>query len=252
MKLRVVIVDDEPLARDRVRSLLAKEPDVEVVGECGDGEQAVEVIRTLRPDLVFLDIQMPGADGFEVLRRLAPGPLPLVVFVTAFDQHAVRAFEARALDYLLKPFKQSRFRETLQRVRERRGAGASDDLPARLAALLDAQPARPPTLTRLVVRTGERTVLVPTAGIDFVEAAGNYAVVHVGRTTHIVRETMAALEEQLPPGFLRISRSTIVNLDRVRELQAMAAGEHVVVLADGRTLPMTRGLREVEERLKFS
>ena len=121
-----------------------------------------------------------------------------------------------------------------------------------MAALLDAQPARPPTLTRLVVRTGERTVLVPTAGIDFVEAAGNYAVVHVGRTTHIVRETMAALEEQLPPGFLRISRSTIVNLDRVRELQAMAAGEHVVVLADGRTLPMTRGLREVEERLKFS
>lgn len=252
MKIRVLIVDDEPLARDRVRSLLLKESDVEIVGECGDGPAAVEAIQALRPDLVFLDIQMPGADGFEVLRRLGPGPLPLVVFVTAFDQHAVRAFEARALDYLLKPFKQSRFRETLQRVRERRAAGTGDDLSARLAGFLAARAPGTPRLSRLMVRNGERTVLVPTADIDSVEAAGNYAVVHVGRTTHIVRETMSALEEQLPAGFLRISRSAIVNLDRVRELQAMAAGEHVVVLTDGRTLPMTRGLREVEERLKYS
>lgn len=259
MKIRAIIADDEPLARSRLRSLLAREADVELVAECADGDAAVAAVREHRPDVLFLDVQMPGRDGFGVLAALAGEPLPQVVFVTAYDQHALRAFEARALDYLLKPFKQARFEETVRRVRERLaprpGAGpgpqADGDLSRQLRELLAEVRPAPPTLTRLAVKTNERVLFVRVPDIDYLESAGNYVVLHCGKENHVIRETMAALESQLPAGFLRISRSVIVNLDRIKELQAMAAGEHVVILRDGRQLGMTRGLREVEEKLRF-
>jgi len=253
MKIRVVIADDEPLGRSRLRALLAKEPDIELVAECADGDEAVAAVRGHRPDALFLDVQMPGRDGFGVLEALAGEPMPQVVFVTAYDQHALRAFEARALDYLLKPFKQSRFQEALSRIRERLDARpeAPGDLSIRLRELLAEARPPAPTLHRLAVRVNERTLFVRVPDIDYLEAAGNYVVLHCGKENHVIRETMATLEGQLPAGFLRISRSTIVNLDRVKELQSMTAGEHVVLLRDGRQLPMTRGLREVEERLRF-
>lgn len=258
MKIRAVVADDEPLARARLRALLAKEPDVQLVAECADGDAAVAAVREHRPDVLFLDVQMPGKDGFGVLSALAGDPLPQVVFVTAFDQHALKAFDARAIDYLLKPFKQSRFHEAVARVRERmaRPPASGDDLARQVRDLLaEARPAASAapaqTLHRLAVRVNERTLFVRVPDIDYLESAGNYVVLHCGKENHVIRETMATLEAQLPPGFLRISRSVIVHLDRVKELQSMTAGEHVVVLRDGRTLAMTRGLREVEEKLRF-
>ena len=261
--LQVLIVDDEPLARERLRMLLSKEEGVTVCGEASDGPSAVAAIRNLRPDLVLLDIQMPGLDGFGVLRELDASELPAVVFITAFDQHAVKAFEAHALDYLLKPCKATRLHDALERARRHRAPAAavatseSDSLTQRLLAMLDAHDTQsaatgPAHLTRIAVRQGERVTFVRIAVIDWCEASGNYVVLHVGKESHIVRETLGTLEEQLPPAsFLRISRSVIVQLDRIRELQSVAPGEHVVILQDGRKLPMTRGLREVEEKLKF-
>jgi two-component system LytT family response regulator len=253
MSIRALIVDDEPLARERIRALLREEADVEVVGECADGPSAVAAIQKLSPDLVFLDVQMPGMDGFGVLRALGAGRVPEVIFVTAYDQHAVKAFEAHALDYLLKPFKPARFREALRRAREqlaRRRAGA---LPENLAALLaHLQPQRA-YLSRIAVKSGERTVFVKTGEIEYLEAAGNYVVLHAGRENHVVRETLAALEAQLDPKqFVRINRSTLVNVEQIREVQPLFKGEHVVVLRNGRQLPLTRGVRELQERLKFS
>ena len=252
MKLRVLLVDDEPLARERLRILLTEDAAVEIVGEAGDGETAVDAIRALRPDVVLLDIQMPGRDGFGVLRELGRDELPLVIFVTAFDQHAVKAFEAHALDYLLKPCKPTRLREAIQRAREQLQSRQSKDVSQRLLDLLAEQKPKTPHLARLAVKNGERVVFVKAAQMDWIEASGNYVVLHVGKESHIIRETIGTLDGQLAPEmFLRISRSAIVNLDRVKELQSLGAGEHVVILHDGRKLAMTRGLREVEEKLKF-
>ena len=251
MKIRTLLVDDEPLGRDRIRTLLASEPDIEIVGEAEDGESAVERIATLKPDLVFLDIQMPGLDGFGVLRQLK-GHVPLVVFVTAYDQHAIRAFDEHALDYLLKPARPARLKDAVQRARERLASATPIALPPQLLELLNQRSAERPKVTRFPVRTNERTTFVKVTTVDWIEAAGNYVILHVGKETHILRDTLAALEEQLPPNFLRVSRSAVINLDRVRELQSMTAGEHIVLLQDGRQIPMTRGIREVEERLRFS
>ena len=252
--MKVIIVDDEPLARERLRRLLSGEPDVEIVAECADGPSAVEAVRRHRPDLLLLDVQMPGMDGFETLRALDAKALPTVVFVTGFDQHAVHAFEARALDYLLKPTTRARLAESLTRVRERLADGvASPQLPQALLDLLAKRAGTPlPTrVRRLVVRTGERVIFVPTEDVSWVEAAGNYAVLHVGSGTHILRETMSSLEGQLSgEGFLRVSRSAIVNLRRVKELQSIAPGEQIAILVDGQRVPMTRGIREVEEQLR--
>lgn len=255
MSWRVLIVDDEPLARERIRSLLRDEPDFELVAECADGNQAVTAFHQHAPDLVFLDIQMPGKDGFEVLRALDGQRLPMVIFVTAYDQHALKAFEVHALDYLLKPFKQARFKQTLQRAREllgRRGGGDDDDVSKRLLELLGRQAPAREHLTRIVVRDGERVLFVKTDQIDYIESAGNYVVLHAGKDNHVVRETLTSLEERLEPKqFLRISRSTLVNVDQIKELQPLFKGEHVVVLQNGKQLTMTRGLREVQELLKF-
>jgi two-component system LytT family response regulator len=254
--MKVVIVDDEPLARERLRRLLASEPDVQIAAECGDGPAAIEAVRSHKPDLVFLDIQMPGLDGFDVLRALDPGHLPAVVFVTGFDQHAVRAFEARALDYLLKPTTRARLAESLTRVRERlRAREFHAQFPRALLDLLNEKQASAgkPSVRRLAVRTGERVTFVAIEDLDWVEAAGNYAIHHLGGTTHILRETMSSLEEQLSVQvFLRVSRSAIVNLRRIKELRTVAPGEHVAVLLDGQRVPMTRSIREVEEKMRLA
>jgi two-component system LytT family response regulator len=253
MKIRALIVDDEPLARERILTLLREESDIEVVGESGDGQQAVEAIRELRPDLMFLDVQMPGLGGFEVLRALGRGEMPLVIFVTAYDQHALKAFEVHALDYLLKPFKQARFKETVQRAREALSQRSVGEMSQKLLALLgQAKPERE-HLTRIPVRTGDRTIFVKTDLIEYIESAGNYVVLHSGKDNHIVRETLTALEEKLDPKlFLRISRSTLVNLRQVQELQPLFKGEYALRLQNGKQLTMTRGLKEVQEALKFS
>ena len=251
MSLSAVIVDDEPLARERVRTLLAVESDVRIAAECANGTEAVAAIRRERPDVVFLDVQMPEMDGFGVVGALER-PLPLIVFVTAFDQHAVRAFEAHALDYLLKPFKPARFRATLARVREQLARHAPEDASRRVLELLQSYAAPSPHVTRIAVRERDRVRFVKTGDIDWVEASGNYAILHVGREKHVLRETLTALEAQLSPkDFLRLSRSAIVNLDRVQQLEPAFDDEHVVVLTDGTRLPLTRGVRELQDRLKF-
>ncbi len=252
MKIRALIVDDEPLARQRVRLLLSEEPDVEVMGESEDGFAAVDRIQATKPDLVFLDVQMPDMDGFEVLRRVPQALLPVVIFTTAYDQHALRAFEVNALDYLLKPFKPTRFKEAVQRVRDLI-ANKQVGVAARgLLALLGQPPALAGQLTRLAVKTPGKITFVELAQIQTIEAAGKYAVVNVGKENHILRETMSALESRLPPQrFLRISRSVIVNIDQVQELQPLFKGENVVLLKNGKSYPTTRPLRELQQRLEF-
>ena len=248
MKLRAIIVDDERMARTRLRRMLEKEADVEIAAECEDGPAAVSAVQDHQPDLMLLDIQMPGMDGFEVLDALGPERTPEVVFVTAYDEHAIRAFEEHALDYLMKPVSPERFAKMLARVRERhmhaqRGQESLLELMAQRKAEARG--------SRLVVRSGERTTFVSPEEIDWVEAAGNYAILHLGRQTHILRETMNALESQLPGEiFCRVSRSAILNLRRVKELQSLSPGDHVAILAEGQRVAISRSLREVEERLK--
>lgn len=248
--VRTIIVDDERIARTRLRRLLEKEHGIEIVAECADGTAAVEAVRAHAPDLLLLDVQMPGLDGFGVLEALGSERAPAVVFITAFDQHAIRAFDEHALDYLLKPVSPERFAKMLARVRERLAAKPhGHSVPGPLRDFLAAQKGARPT--RLLVRSGERTVFVSPEEIDWVEAAGNYAVLHLGRQTHILRETMSALEAQLPAeSFFRASRSAILNLRHVRELQSVAPGEHVAILHDNTRVTITRPLREVEERLR--
>jgi two-component system LytT family response regulator len=251
--IRALIVDDEPLARERVRSLLSAERDVEIVRECATGKEAVAAVRELRPDLLFLDIQMPGMSGFDVLRELERSAMPLVIFVTAYDQHALKAFEVHALDYLLKPFKQARFQQTLHRAREMLSSKDTALASRKLLEFLGQTKTLPEYLTRLTVRTGERVVVVRVDQVDYFESAGNYVVVHTARENHVLRETLTALEQKLNPRqFLRISRSTLVNLDKIKELQPLFKGEHAVLLHSGKQLTMTRGLREVQELLKFA
>lgn len=252
MKIRALVVDDEPLARQRVRLLLSEEADLEIVGECEDGIEAVAQIAASKPDLLFLDVQMPEMDGFEVLQKVPREMLPIVIFTTAYDEHALRAFDAHALDYLLKPFKPERLKQAVQRAREliaNKQAGAA----ARgLLELLSERPTATNYLSRLAVKTPDRVIFVNVEEIDAIEAAGKYAVVHVGKENHVLRETMNSLESNLPPDrFLRISRSVIVNIARVQELQPMFKGENVIVLKNGKRYPTTRPLREIQQKLEF-
>jgi two-component system, LytTR family, response regulator len=250
MNFRVVIADDEPLAREGVRSYLAEEPDIEIVAECDNGASAVEAIESLRPDLVFLDVQMPRLNGFEVIEALGPVATPAIVFTTAHDQHAIRAFEVNAIDYLLKPFKVDRFKKALQRAREQiqmlRSGSADPQFGSLLTHLRGITGAKP----RILVRTPDRILFLKASEIDHIEAAGNYLILHAGKERHMIRETMGAMESRLSDaGFMRISRSSIVNLSRVRELQPVAAGEYRVLMLTGVRLDMTCGLREFQDRL---
>ena len=251
MKIRALIVDDEQLATQRVRLLLGEEPDVEVIGESGDGFEAVDQIQTTKPDLVFLDVQMPEMDGFEVFRRVPQALLPVVIFTTAYDQHALRAFEANARDYLLKPFKPTRFKEAVQRARDLI-ANKQVGVAARgLLALLGQTPAPAGQLTRLAVKTPGKVTFVELDQIQAIEAAGKYAVVHVGKENHVLRQTMSSLESHPPPNDLRISRSVIVNIDQIQELQPTFKGETLVVLKNGKSYPTTRPIREIQQKLEF-
>ena len=234
--LAALLVDDEPLALLRLRTLLRAERDVRVVGECEDGRAAVEAIRRLRPDLVFLDVQMPEKDGFEMLGALAPAERPLVIFATAFDGYAVRAFEARAFDYLLKPIQRARLKEAVARAR---AALAQRRAQAGAAAAPAAQVRPGPE--RLVVKTGSRSTLLRVADIDYVQAAGNYVEIHAGPEVHLSRDTLARLERELDARrFVRIHRSTIVNVERVRHLEPLFHGDHAVFLAGGARLTLSR------------
>jgi len=254
MKIRALIVDDESLARKRVRKLLSQETDLEVIGECENGHEAIEFIREQKPDLVFLDVQMPEVTGFDVLRALPADKLPAVIFVTAHDQHAISAFEVHALDYLLKPVSQERIHGAIQRARQHLQARDTAAINQQLLDLLKTPKETAPTyLNRFAIKTTERTVFVRVEDVDYIESASNYVVVHTKAENHVLRETLANLETVLPPkSFLRISRSIIVNLDRVKELQPGIEGEHVIVLQNDKQLIMTRGMREVQEKLQYS
>ena len=237
--VRALIVDDEPLAREHLRALLADEPDVDVVGEAGGGSTAIQLIGALEPDLVFLDVQMPGCDGFQVLSAIAPTHAPVVVFVTAYDAHALRAFDVAAVDYLLKPVVEARFRaavrRAVKRVRESAGESASRRaaLLATLAPLAGAEEPFP-------IRADGRVTFVKPREIDWIDADDDTVRVHVGERVYVMRETMTAIEGRLPPGFVRIHRSTIVNRDRIREIQPWFKGDFVLVLADGTRLTSGR------------
>jgi two-component system LytT family response regulator len=245
MTIRTLIVDDEPLARHRLRALLEVDPEITVVGESADGEQAVADLQKLRPDLAFLDVQMPVLDGFGVLEALAGEPLPVVIFVTAYDRYAVKAFEVHALDYLLKPFDKERFAAALQRAKDHVRRAEALTLEERLRKLLQAVPQRPDSPDRLVVKSGGRVYFVRVADIDWIEAAGNYVRLHVGKEDHLLRQTLGALESKLDPSrFVRIHRSTIVNVERIRELQPAFHGDYVIILHDGTELALSRSCRD--------
>jgi len=252
--IRTLIVDDEPAARDGMRHLLTADPEIVLAGECANGREAAAAIRDAAPDLVFLDVQMPELDGFGVLREVGVERAPMVVFVTAFDQYALRAFDVHAIDYLLKPFTDDRFRQSLDRAKQHVRQGRLGDLSRKLAALLDhdeAAPVRRPYLDRLVVKSGGKVTLLPVGEIEWIDAEGDYVRIHVGKTWHLLRETMKNLEDQLDSArFVRIHRSTIVNLEKVKELQPFFRGEYVVVLHNGTTLKLSRGYRDnLEARL---
>src|SRR5882757_8019518 len=249
MPIRALIVDDEPLARKRIYDLLRQDKEVDVIGECGSGSAAMEVLEREKPDLLFLDIQMPEVDGFELLDAIE-GAVPAIIFVTAYDKYALRAFDAQAVDYLLKPFNESRFHQALHRAKEKIGKAGSGQVNADLLSLLkDVQNGRK-SADRLVIKSGGRVLFLKTTDIDYVEAAGNYLNLYVGKETHLIRETMQSLESRLnPERFLRIHRSTFVNLERIKELQPWFGGEYVVVLRDGRKLTLSRTYRARVQQL---
>jgi two-component system LytT family response regulator len=252
MTIRTLIVDDEPLARQGIRLLLQNEPDITIIGECANGAEALDFIKHEMPSLMFLDVQMPKMDGFALLAALPPGKMPAIIFVTAYDRHALKAFEVSAIDYLLKPLKASRFREALQRARQQLQSRDTDALNQRLQALLEAAKPGATYPSQLSVKNGEHTVFVRVNDIDYVEAAANYVILHVGQQNHILRETLTNLETRLSPKlFLRIHRSFVVNLARVSGVKPALRGEHVLALKNGKELPMTRGVREIQQRLEF-
>jgi len=244
MKMRVLIVDDEPWARKRIASLLKPEADVEIAGECSTGADAINKIEVLSPDLVFLDVQMPEINGFEVVDAVGPESMPLVIFATAYDGYALKAFDAHAFDYLLKPFDEERFRHALDRARrELQRPRTASEMPLR--SLLDSLRKGSSYLSRLAVKSCGRIIFIKAKEIDWVEASGNYVTLHVGRESHLVRTTMNALEPKLDSEqFVRIHRSTIVNLDRIQELQPWFRGEQVLMLKDGTKLKVGRVFRD--------
>ena len=250
-KIRTLVVDDEPMARERIMSLLQQENDVEVIGQCSDGGQAVSAINQQSPDLVFLDVQMPGTDGFGVIQNIGADRMPTVVFVTAYDEYALKAFEVHALDYLLKPFGKDRFQETLKHAREHLERRRAGDLGRRLLALVQDLKPEQPRLDRLVVKSGGRVFFLRTEEIDWIEAAGNYVRLHLGEESHLFRETMNGMEGRLESRqFVRIHRSRIVNTERIKELQPWFNGEYVVILRNGTRLTLSRGYRErLQEQL---
>lgn len=249
-RFKVLIVDDERLSRQRLRRLLALEPDCEIAGECENGNEALRALSRERPDIMFLDVQMPELDGFDVVRTIE-NSRPLIIFISAFDEYALRAFEVHAFDYLLKPFDRRRFRESLNRAKSHLARDRSEPQDDKLRALFEhfAMNRRAPD--RIAVRTNGRVVFVKIDDVDWIEASDNYVCLHCGKDTHVLRETMGQLESRLDPArFLRVHRSAIVNLDRIKELQPWFRGDYRVLLRDGTELTLTKSHREkLESRL---
>lgn len=241
-KIRVVIVDDESPARRKISRFLAGVEDFAIIGEAGTGLEAVQVIEAKRPDLIFLDVQMPGLDGFGVIEALTAEPLPQVVFTTAYDHFALKAFEVQALDYLLKPFDQPRFQQVLAHVRQQfQRKDRQDDLGEKLNLLLKELNGRPKYAERLLVNAGERAFLLAVGKIDWIEAARNYVNLHVGRESYLLRSTIEGLSQKLDPSkFLRANRSQIVNVENIRELQPWFHGEYKIILNDGTEVSWSR------------
>ena len=259
-RITAVVIDDEPLARERLRWLIEQLDDMELAAACSDGPTGIAAIVAEKPDVVFLDVQMPGMDGFEVVQSIGVERMPFTVFVTAYDQHAVRAFDARALDYLLKPFSDARFEETAARVRERLAGEKLKSFTTQLASLLTDAPRNVAPeiildegvhhLDRIAVRTGNKVRIIPAASVDWIEADGVYVKLHAGAEALLLRTPMHALEARLDPRrFVRIHRSTIANIDRVKELREQDKGDYSVILVDGTRLRLSRSRRRNLERL---
>ena len=241
MKIRTLIVDDMRLARQRLRRCLASDPEIEIIGECANGQEAINAIKERAPDLVFLDVQMPKVGGFEVLAAIGVEQMPAVVFVTAYDEFALRAFEVNALDYLLKPFDEERLRRAVERAKREVARRRAGEIDTRLQRLLEQTSAAPKYLKRLAVKSAGHSTLLLTEDIDWIGAAGNYLELHVGRTTHLLRERMSQLELKLDPDkFVRIHRSTIVNVDRIKQLHPLFNGDQEIILHDGTRLTSSR------------
>lgn len=245
MKIRALIVDDEPLAREWVRSAVAEDPELEVLGECGDGFEAAEAIRRLKPDLVFLDVQMPGLDGFGVLEALSPEEIPAVVFVTAFDQYAVRAFEAQAVDYLMKPFSKERVEEAVRRVRELVKGRSIEDFRESIGRIVEKTRRDRSFPEWVLLKADGKNVFVKVRDIDWIESSRNNVRIHVGPTIYLLHETTSAIASRLDPKkFLRIHRSAIVNIERIKELHPWFNGDYAVVLRDGTQLTLSSSYRD--------
>lgn len=242
-RIRTLIVDDEPLAREGLRHLLAAEHDIEIVGECADGFAAIVDIERMAPDLLFLDVQMPEMDGFELISLIKPEPLPAVIFVTAHDKYALRAFDAHAVDYLLKPVDPHRFEAALARAR-RNLLPAPPQLNHNLLALLQEWQNQRKPAARFLAKTAGRAVVIKAEEIDWISAEGDYACLHTQKQKHLVRETLNELQQQLDPAhFVRTHRSTIVNVDRIKELELLSHGDALIILKDGAQLPLSRNYR---------
>jgi two-component system, LytTR family, response regulator len=243
--IRAVIADDEALARKFIRRMLKDDHDVEIVGECANGKEAVAMIRKQNPDLVFLDVQMPEMDGFAVLEAIGFERLPEIIFTTAYEQYAIRAFELHALDYLLKPFDQGRFKEAIKHAKERFRSVRQNDGRVQISALLESIKSTPQYLDRLVIKAGGRITFLNTCEINWIEADDKYVHLHTSKVNPMVRQTLTAMETQLDPNkFRRVHRSAIVNVERIKELQPLFSGEHSIVLHDGTKLTLSRNYKD--------
>ena len=250
VRINTVIADDEPLARKKLRIFLAAENGVRIVAECSDGKQTIAAVKKHKPDMLLLDIQMPEADGFQVLSSIPSDEMPIVIFTTAYDQYAVRAFDQHALDYLLKPFDQERIHRALERTRTELLKTGNGELTSRILDWLASS--RAEVDRRLVIKAGGRVVFLDSDEIDWIEAAANYVRVHAGKDNYLLREGIGSIAQRLDPGqFLRVHRSTIVNVSRIRELQPCNSAEYIVVLKDGKELSCSRGYRaELQHLIK--
>jgi two-component system LytT family response regulator len=243
--IRVLIVDDEPLARKRLRELLKDDHEIAIIGECANGAETISATRELAPELIFLDVQMPGIDGLAVSETFDGKQSPLVIFVTAFEQYAVRAFDVQAVDYLLKPFDRARFTQAMRRAKERLREKRHDDVNQQILGLLSEIKDKPQYLDRLVIKNNDRVFVLKTDEIDWIEAEGNYVRVHFGKQSSLVRETLTRLASQLDPRkFPRIHRSRLVNIDRIQELQPWSHRDWRIILRNGAELRLSRNYRD--------
>lgn len=242
MSIRTIIVDDVELARERIKILLSDRAEIEIVAECANGREAIEAVRQLNPDLIFLDVQMPTISGFEVVETIGVEQMPAVIFVTAYDEFALQAFEVNAVDYLLKPFDEERLKKAIERAkREIRQKESSSVIKEHLRSLLKEVKSEPKFLKRIPVKSARGTILVLTEEIDWITAAGHYVELHAGKETHLIREQITNLEQKLDPEkFIRIHRSIIVNLDSIKSLHPLFNGDHLIILRDGTELNMSR------------